>query len=140
MIHKKINANMRGMTLIEMIVVVAIIGIIAAVAWPIFQGQTMKNRRTEAINALTRIADELQEYRTENNFSYDGYVVSPAIANSLSSYQANTNLTASTYTITLTAINAQAADADCTSLTLNHLGQKGFVGTAPSVMRCWGSN
>jgi len=139
MTKKNRLASARGFTLIEMIVVVAIIGIIAGITGSIFQSQMTKNRRTEAINALTRIGGELQEYRSDN-LTYVGYVVSAGITNSLVNYQVNTNLAAATYTVTLTAINGQANDADCTSFTLNQLAQKGFTGAAPSAMRCWGSN
>ncbi|MDH5395901.1 MAG: type IV pilin protein, partial [Gammaproteobacteria bacterium] len=41
-----------------------------------------------------------------------------------------------TYTLTATAQNAQADDAECVTLTLTNLGQKGSTGSAP-VTRCW---
>ena len=136
---ERMRKRSKGFTLIEAMVTVTIIGLIAAVAWPAFESQAMKNRRTEAVNAISRVAAELQDYHADN-LTYLGYVASPAITNGLVNYQVNTNLAAGTYTIVLTAINGMAADAECTSFTLNNLGRKGFTGDAPSVQRCWGTN
>ena len=129
-----------GFSLIELIVVVAITGIVASVAWPAYESQSRKNYRTEAINAITRIDAALKDYHADT-LSYVGYAPSVAITNSLTRYQVNVaNLTNTTYTITLTAINDQANDTDCRSITLNHAGQKTHTGDAPSAARCWGSN
>lgn len=128
--------NSRGFTLIEAMVVTAIIGIIAGVAWSLYTQQIIKNRRTQAISALTRIANELQDWHSDN-LSYAGYAVSPAVANSLNTYTVALNLTPTTYTVTLTPNGSQANDAECTTLTLNNLGVKGYTGTAPSAARCW---
>lgn len=128
----------RGFTLIEVMVVIGVISVLAAIAWPMFTEQSLKNGRANAVIALTRISNELNKYYSDNE-GYTGYTVSTAVNNGLKNYTITlTQLTASQFTVTATPTGAQAADADCTTLTINHLGQKGYTGAAPSSARCWG--
>lgn len=134
--------NMAGFTLIEAMVVVAIMAILAAVAWHYFEQQSMKNRRTEAITALTRIANELQDCHSDT-MTYANCPISAAVTNSLTHYSQPvlSNVSASTYKVTLTAIGTQANDTDCTSFSIDDLGQKTFTGNAQSsAVRCWGTS
>ena len=125
--------------MIEAMVVVAVIGVLATIAWPIYESQSLKNRRSNAVIALTKISNELNKYFSDNE-TYVDYTVSATVTNDLKNYSiALTELTASTYTVTATPSGTQANDADCTTLTINHLGQKGYTGAAPSAARCWGS-
>lgn len=129
-----------GFTLIEVMVVVAVISVLAAIAWPMFEEQSMKGRRANAIISLTRVSNELNKYFSDNE-TYVDYSISAAATANLKNYTITlTELTANTYTVTATPTGAQADDADCTTLTINHLGQKGYTGAAPSAARCWGSN
>lgn len=133
----------KGFTLVEAMVVVAIIGILAAIAFPIYNRESMKNRRTEAISAATRIANELQAYFSDNNFSYTGYGISSAVSNNLRWYNAAVvTPTATTYTITVTPLagSVQADDTDCAAFTLDEKGVKGNTGTETVTARCWSTN
>ncbi|EPE2688250.1 type IV pilin protein, partial [Vibrio alginolyticus] len=57
--------GLRGMTLIELLIAVVIVGIIAAVAYPSYTNHVIKSHRTVALSDLSRIQLELET-------SYDG--------------------------------------------------------------------
>lgn len=59
--------NRKGFTLIELIVVIAILGILAAVLIPRFTGFTEKARATEALVDAKQIATALDSYYAEND-------------------------------------------------------------------------
>lgn len=55
-----------GFSLMELMIVVAIVGIIAAIAIPSYSGYVTRTRRAEAITALETIALNEEKYRAEN--------------------------------------------------------------------------
>jgi len=57
----------RGVTLIELMIVVVVVSILTAVALPSYLTQVQKSRRAEAKSALTQIATMQQQFRTEQN-------------------------------------------------------------------------
>ncbi len=129
----------RGFTLIEIMITVVIIGILAAIGLPAYQNYVLRAGRTEGQAALMDISARLEQYYLGNKtYTQD-------IAGDL-----NTNTTtesnrydiivtgcpiATCYLITATAVNAQAADATCATLTLNSSDVKGASGTDPDA--CW---
>ncbi len=78
MVSNKVEVkNQQGFTLIELMIVVAIIGILAGIAYPSYQDSIKKSRRADAKGALMGFANAMERYYTENN-SYCGAAVTDA--------------------------------------------------------------
>ena len=56
----------KGVTLIEMLIAVAIIGVLTAIAYPSYQGHVLKGHRTQAMGDLIKIQLALEEDYTKN--------------------------------------------------------------------------
>ena len=114
-------AQARGFTLIELMIVVVIVAVIAAVALPNYFGSVRKSRRADAITALNQIAQAQERWRA-NNVSYTTVLTSAGlnVPNPSSGYYtlAASAASGTGYTATATAAGVQLKDTQCTSLTL----------------------
>jgi type IV pilus assembly protein PilE len=125
-----------GFTLIELMIIVVIIAIISVFANSMYSKSVQKSRRAEG-KALLLEAAALQERRIADAGTYAtdmtdlGYAANPAISENLLYSVAVTNTNG--FTLTATAVNRQAVDTQCATMTLNALGVKA---SAPS-SDCW---
>lgn len=140
-----------GFTLIEVMIVVVIVAILAAVAVPSYQESVRKTRRADAKETLTRIA-ALQEryFFTKNDY---GNAAALGVANTSTEGFYTTNIyttpgtgegqcgTKPCYRIVATPVSTgpQAADVKCKIFTLNHVGQKTAkdVNDVNTTDQCW---
>ncbi len=67
--------SQRGFTLIEVMIVVAIVGILAAIAYPSYRDSVLKGRRAQARTALMELLQQQERYMTQNN-CYLGFTTS----------------------------------------------------------------
>ncbi|MES1951488.1 type IV pilus biogenesis protein PilE [Salinisphaera sp. S4-8] len=130
----------KGFTLIELMITVAIVGILAAIAYPSYLDQVRQSRRADAQSALLQAANRQERYFT-TQYTYADTLDKlgmPAVTEN-DAYTLNVRGDANGFVITATAQNDQVND-DCTSLTINERGQKAANGTGSNTaisQQCW---
>ena len=130
---------LRGFTLIELMIAIAIVGILVAVAVPAYQDSVRKARRGQAKADLVEIAQLAERFRTVNN-TYVGFNLPTGM--NVSPRQGTTyyniaiaNQTVNGYNLTATPQGPQAEDTLCGTLGLNAAGVKTAATT--DISRCW---
>ncbi|MEY3761039.1 MAG: hypothetical protein RIR39_2530 [Pseudomonadota bacterium] len=107
----------KAFTLIELMITVAIVGILASIAIPSYQDSVMKSRRADAKGALLSLANTMERNFTTTN-SYVG--ITPT---NTDYYTITITATASSYTLSAAPAGTQANDS-CGTLTLTQTGVK----------------
>ena len=137
--------RVRGFSLIELMITVAIVAILAAIALPSYRRYVLQGNRTDAIKALAFYQQALERCYSQN-FTYLGCaaVTTTAMPSANGYYSIvipAATLTASSYVITATPASGsvQSNDAQCTSFSLDNSGTQTSTGTA-TAQKCWGSN
>ena len=122
----------KGFTLIELMIVVAVIGILVTIAYPSFIEQVRESRRSDGHAALMQAAAMEERLFTVNN-QYSSILNDIGGASSEEGYYTVSVVVSgggSTYTLSADANGSQANDTGCTSLDLSHTGAK-------SPAACW---
>ena len=124
-----------GFTLIEMMIVITILAIIVALAYPAYMEQVRKARRADAVNTLMSSAQYLERCFTRFNAYNSASCASPAGDSIDEYYNLTVVRTATTFTLTATPKpGTDQAKDNCGALTLDYLGNKT---PAPGSNRCW---
>jgi type IV pilus assembly protein PilE len=132
--------HIRGVTLLELMIVVVIIGILAAIAYPSYRQHVQRAKRTEAMSALLRIATEQERFYLNNN-TYAGDLTDLGFDNDPFTTESGT------YQVDITAADANSytaqadyqiddeEEAKCNLFTIEADGDKG---SGPKT-DCWTS-
>lgn len=140
---KKMIRSTKGFSLIELMIAVAILGIISAVAVPSYNQYILRSHRATAQAVLLENAQALERYYTANN-AYPGTTasVTGSLTSTVSPKGATgraikynikvTDATASGYTLQAAPANGQTQDITCGILTLSNTGAQ-----TPTTSGCW---
>ena len=120
----------KGFTLVELMIVVAIIGILAAIAYPSYTEQVRSGRRADAQGALMEASQAMERYYAENGFTYVGAAPgtefpaqSPFSGGTPAYNMAITASNATSYTLQAAPIGPQTGDR-CGNMTLSSAGAR----------------
>lgn len=134
------RARLRGVTLIEMIIVVAILMLVAAIVYPNYSDRALRAKRVDAKTALLTAAAQQEKFFLRNNEFAGSLPDLGLTAQSEHGYYdlELTRDTATTFEITATATGKQENDRECLSFTINQIGQKTATGDGDnSTETCW---
>lgn len=134
----QMRQHMRGVTLLELMIVVVIVSILAAVAYPNYREFTARAKRNEARAALLQIATNQERFYLQNgtfttNMNQLGFSADPFVTDS-GTYSVQVNAAdASNFTATATYLQADAEAAKCQTFQIDGRGMKSSAPDAD----CW---
>jgi type IV pilus assembly protein PilE len=148
--QRKTFHRLAGFTLIELMITVAIVAILAAIAYPSYMGQVRKGKRAEAKAKLLQAVQRQERFYTDNSAYSADLAPLFGMAGGTAVYSGDANDAGSPYRITVTPAaggiatgftltatqNGGFADPSCGNLTLTNTGVKGITGTS-TVRNCW---
>ncbi|MEA5669025.1 type IV pilin protein [Stenotrophomonas sp. MH1] len=136
----KLHARVAGFTLIELMIVVAVIAVLAAIAIPNYSEHVRKSHRAQAKADLAEYMQLAERYHTVNN-TYVGFALRDSQKQTPReggaawyTLEISPDATASTITIVATAAGGQLKDK-CGNLSLSQAGEKGA--SKGDVADCW---
>lgn len=139
MAHVSERRSIMGFTLIEMMIVVAVVAILAAIAIPSYSEHVRKSRRAQAKADLVEYATLAERFHTVNNtyvgfrFPGGGTTINSPREGGTAAYNLTMETARSTFRLTATAANAQARDK-CGNLSVNQANVKT---AAIALSECW---
>jgi type IV pilus assembly protein PilE len=146
-----VQSNQKGFTLIEMMVVAAILGILGSIAYSSYMKSIMKSNRTDAKTELADLSQRMQRCFTSNGT----YATDTGVCTIIDSLKSTdgvttrgkfyvvkaTDVAAATYTLTATPAtgSSQAKDTGCASFVLDHKGNKSAKDSTSTdaTDKCW---
>lgn len=138
----------RGFTLIELMVTVAIVGIIAGIAYPSYLKSAAKGRRVDARSEITKASQTLERCYTQYGVYNSANCSEVALLTSgfasakgyyTINFAATSDITATTFKVTATAVSSgpQAKDTGCTIVAMDNTGKQTSGGNTTDTGSCW---
>ena len=131
-VHQPLTKH-QGFSLIELLITVAIIGILAVIAVPMYSDYVARSRQADGQAKLMHVAQDLERCYTQYS-KYDddncSVFASGTVISDQGFYEITADLTPSSFTL-----EATPQDEDATTLTLTHLGEQSATGDDPD--SCW---
>ena len=152
--------NERGVTLIELMIVIVLLGIIVAIAVPSYRNYVLRSNRTDATVTLLKIRAAQEKFFLNNDRYATSAELDAAPPKGLGFPSGSAASTAATehgyydissavdptapagtpsFMLTATPIGGQLQDNECRSMTINDRGDRGAVSTSSTVSTttCW---
>ena len=126
----------RGFTLIEIMIVIAIIGIVITIGYPSLTEYVKKGRRAEVAGMLSEQAQILERFYSKSNV-YTGVT---GLSTGNDYYTITPTVTDQTFLLTATRKAGSMATDKCGDFTINNTGVRSMVGakTGLTTKDCWG--
>lgn len=129
-----------GFTLVELLIVIAVIGILASISYSTYTLQVAKSRRASARAMIQQVMQHEERYYTTNNtytavltdMGYPATLNTDGNTHNMTVAAGPTGAIATSVAVTATAI---IADAKCTSLTLTSTNVQSATGSQSTI--CW---
>ena len=145
MVFNMINKKQKGFTLIELMIVVAIIGIISAIAYPSYNQYIVRSKRADGISALMLASQAMERFRSNPPYSYkvgtDGtdlgaiFAIQVPVEGGTAYYDLALTSDATSYTLTATPTGSMAGQDG--ALTLTNTGARTWVDDSAASHDCW---
>jgi type IV pilus assembly protein PilE len=136
----------RGVTLIELMIVVVIVAILSAIAIPGYRQYVIRVTRADAKTQLASYASTLERcYTRTNDYTLSGGIgggggalpcLTLPFTNAQGTYVFTGNIQPQTYALTATPAGGQTDDTKCAALSQDQAGNQSATGTAPAA-ECW---
>ncbi|AKV04921.1 MULTISPECIES: type IV pilin protein [Pseudomonas] len=126
----------RGFTLIEIMIVIAIIGIVITIGYPSLTEYVKKGRRAEVAGLLSEQAQILERFYSKSNV----YTGATGLSTGNDYYTITPTLTDQTFLLTATRKAGSMATDKCGDFTITNTGVRSMVGakTGLTTKDCWG--
>ena len=135
MASKKIN--LIGFSLLELVIVLAVIGVLLTLAIPSYQRYTQRVHRAEAIRMMLAIADCQERVRASTGF-YDTSSCGEGFNSDSHELRIEPPDTTASLEFTIIAQLRQGSDDTCGNLSLDQTGSRGISANQATVNKCWG--